>query len=127
MSPWGTDGLIENWCKRLAEAFGRIFKPGLVRIWQDRLKHVDEPTLQKGFHHIEGHDEKFPSVSRLLEVMRIVGFKEKTPFYPEAVDKNGVKCWVDTENGDYLYRAVDCPEGRKFLEKFAELAKKKSA
>jgi hypothetical protein len=92
-----------------------------VRIWQERLLHFSDALLTKLFFHIEGHDERFPSVSRCIEVGRILGPADRTPFSPEGKDPQGVPCWIDT-NGDYLYAAKDCPEGREFLKTLARVA-----
>lgn len=115
--------LIAQWCERLGHAFGRNVKDTLVRIWQERLAVFTEQVLRAAFYHIEGHDDKFPAVSRCIEVCGIVAPDRKSPFYPEGVDNRGVKCWIG-ENGEYLYAANDCPEGRAFLQKLREVARR---
>lgn len=41
-----------------------------------------------------------------------------------AVDPNGTMCEVDSQTGEYLYRATDCDEGRQALAAIARLARK---
>jgi hypothetical protein len=43
---------------------------------------------------------------------------------PPAFDRNGVPCRIDPSGGDFLYRAVDCAEGREFLVQLAKVAGK---
>ena len=42
----------------------------------------------------------------------------------EAVDPSGTMCWMDSRTGQYEYRAIDCPEGKKFLSFLARVANK---
>jgi hypothetical protein len=43
----------------------------------------------------------------------------------DVVDPEGTPCRLDPRTGSYLYRATDCEEGRQFLAKLAEVARKK--
>lgn len=116
--------LIAGWCERLGHGHGRNPKAGLVRIWQERLAPYSEEVLTKAFWHIEGHDDKFPSTARCIEVCGLMSPNKHTPFYPETTDPKGVRCWRDPENGEFLYRAPDCPEGQQFLKTLAQVAQK---
>ena len=119
---------INKWCDRLADAFGKArVSDGLKGIWAERLASFDEMVLERAFSFIETNDERFPTVSRCIRICR-ENVPYKSPYnyedfrrFRKTKDKDDVTCVMDIENKELLYRAVDCPEGRAFLAKLAEV------
>lgn len=88
--------------------------------WITRLEKLPTAALRRGFRGICDEQDKMPSLAQILRFARREIQQGGAPYYPEAVDKNGVKCWVDESTGDLLYMAKDCPEGQAFLAMFTE-------
>lgn len=112
--------LIDQWCERLGDAFGRKVNPRLAAIWRENLVKFPQATLQRAFHQIERGDEKFPTVSRVLRVCadnlppNTEAFQFRRAVAKDPETGRSVNILVD-ENGEMLFRAADCPEGREFL------------
>jgi hypothetical protein len=111
--------------KRVAEENWDTFK----RVYCEGLENFPADALSRGFKKAEQNCERFPSPKLMRDLCgEFISGAYRYNFRPmDARDPETgapVKAKQDMDTGEMLYRATDCPEGRAFLAKLAELAKR---
>jgi hypothetical protein len=117
--------------KMLGSALGRRTNQDLIDVFQRNLERFKIGELQKAFDKAESELEWFPSPRKMTEMA--AGFRA-SPLWKysyrdvKATDPETgaiVHAKLDPINGEVLYRAHDCPEGRPCLASYKLLCEPK--
>lgn len=146
-------GYVQQRVKMLFAVFNRRESEELIQVFQNRLEGFGVTILRKVFDRCETDLEKFPTVKQVLSMCYQEKPPGAWKYnYQETRDKNGVLCRIDPDplcrrcrepksshpegrgckdfdlepNGELLYKAEDCPEGRAFMAELKRLSEEKT-
>lgn len=142
---------VESYIRIKTQALGEIHNrkvtEGMISVFTRALHGYPIEALEKGFRIAEEQLERFATPKKMIEICNDQmpsGMWRYT--YKSGVGPDGVAClidpdpdcdtchkrksehptahcdFVDNRQSRYLYRAVDCEEGRAFLAALAKLA-----
>lgn len=125
-----TADIIRQRVEMLCDIHHKKMTDGLLVVFVNHLEHFPAWILRKAFARAESELEKFPTPKKMIGLCSellpsLVNWH--SPYRP-AVAKDPetgkmVNVLVDSKN-EVMFRAQDCPEGRTFLVKLREIAKK---
>lgn len=125
-----TAEIIRQRIEMLCDIHHKKMTDGLVVVFVNHLEKYPAWVLRKAFAKAESDLEKFPTPKKMIQICSELlpsSMDWNTP-YKTAVAKDPetgkmVNVLVDSKN-EVMFRAQDCPEGRTFLVKLREIAKK---
>ena len=118
--------LVDLFGKRVADDS----MDALRRVYCDTLEGFPSYAISKGFSKAEQSCEKFPTPKTMREFIagEVIAdtsrYTFRTAKATDPITGEPIEVMLDPETGQRLYRPQDCPEGRWFLAKLKEIARR---
>lgn len=114
----------------LAAVFNKKCSDELLSVFKEAMNRFPIAVLKAAFHRAEQNLDRFPTPKTMLTLCGEACPSDVWRYHYAKLEAQDPETGApivarrDPENGDTLYRAGDCPEGRAFLARLRSIAGK---